>query len=153
VKQDAVILNMQLVQNHCSHKSEQGEVCALQGSVIGVTLPEGWGQTQEEKFAEGPFSVSSAPVSDGGKHGFCSSQSCLVFSHKCLKIKLMSIPVAGGREPWPPSLVIFLLDKETGCLTSGGDLGALGWRTSLPWVTDGLSHSSSQTSGPASRHM
>jgi hypothetical protein len=58
---------MQLVQNHCSHKSEQGEVCALQGSVIGVTLPEGWGQTQEEKFAECPFSVSSAPVSDGGK--------------------------------------------------------------------------------------
>lgn len=39
----------------------------------------------------------------------------------------MSFPAGDGGEPvpppWHPALVIFLLNKETGCLTSGGDLG------------------------------
>lgn len=40
----------------------------------------------------------------------------------------MSIPAVdgGGRSaPWRPAPVIFLLNKEAGRLTSGGDLGAV----------------------------
>lgn len=41
----------------------------------------------------------------------------------------MSFPAVDGGEPipplWHPALVIFLLNKETGCLPSGGDLGVL----------------------------
>lgn len=65
----------------------------------------------------------------GSQHLGCSLWSCLVFNCKSLKIKLMSFPAADGwgpmPPPWHPALVIFLLNKETGCLTSGGDLGAL----------------------------
>ena len=58
---------------------------------------------------------------------FWSSWSCPVFNGKCLKIKLMSFPAVDGGQPgpppWHPALVIFLLNKGTGCLPSGGDLG------------------------------
>lgn len=78
-----------------------------------------------------PSSASRSPeLQEEESHGDCSSLcSCLVFYSKCLKIKLMSFPAADGGKPmpfpWHPALVIFLLNKETGCLTSGGDLGAL----------------------------
>lgn len=59
----------------------------------------------------------------------CPLWSCLVLGCKCWKIKLMISPAAGSGGPrppfWHPALVIFLWNKETGCLTSGGDLGAL----------------------------
>lgn len=69
-----------------------------------------------------PRELSGGPLSQG-----LSSWSCPVFNGKCLKIKLMSFPAVDGGQPgpppWHPALVIFLLNKETGCLPSGGDLG------------------------------
>lgn len=80
-----------------------------------------------------PWLALAPSLSHGGRVAlgflYCSLWSCLVLRCKCRKIKLMISPGAGGGgprpHPWHPAPVIFLGNKETGCLTSGGNLGAL----------------------------